>query len=205
VLAEDLVAVGGDLEPETLLGAYAQGLFPMRVGDDGLLGWWSPDPRGVIPIDGFRVSRSLRRSRRRYPTTVDTAFEAVMRGCGDRSRPGAWIDESFVVAYTRLHEMGWAHSVEAWDPDTGELAGGVYGLAIAGLFAAESMFHRRTDAGKVAVAELVDRLQAGGGSLLDVQWTTPHLETLGAVDVPRDRYLELLADALTRPTVVLEP
>lgn len=205
MLAEDLVAVGGDLEPATLLAAYRQGLFPMRIGDDGRLGWWSPDPRGVIPLDGFLVSRSLRRSRRCYPTSVDTAFEAVMRGCGDRSRPGAWIDESFVAAYTRLHELGWAHSVEAWDPDTGELAGGVYGLAIAGLFAAESMFHRRTDAGKVALAELVDRVGVGGGTLLDVQWTTPHLETLGAVDVSRDRYLDLLADALTRPRVELGP
>lgn len=124
-----------------------------------------------------------------------------MRACGDRSRPGAWIDESFVASYTRLHQLGWGHSVEAWDESTGALVGGVYGLALGGLFAAESMFHSRTDAGKVALWHLVERLRDGGGTLFDVQWTTSHLRTLGAVDVPRARYLELLADAITRPPV----
>ena len=110
----DLVGVGADLEPGTLLAAYRTGLFPMPVGSDGPLGWWSPDPRGVLPLDGLSVSRSLRRSLRRYEIRVDTAFETVMRACGGSSRAGGWITEPFVVAYTRLHELGWAHSVEAW-------------------------------------------------------------------------------------------
>lgn len=192
---EEVAGVGADLEPGTLLAAYRSGLFPMRLGRDGLIGWWSPDPRGVIPLDGLRVSRSLRRSCRKFETTVDRAFEDVMRGCADLRRPGGWIDESFVEAYARLHELGWAHSVESWNVE-GHLAGGVYGVAIGGLFAAESMFHRETDAGKVALVGLVDWLHSRGAKLLDVQWVTPHLESLGAVEIPRARYLELLADAL---------
>jgi leucyl/phenylalanyl-tRNA--protein transferase len=192
---EEVAGIGADLEPGTLLAAYRSGLFPMRLGKDGPIGWWSPDPRGIIPLDGLRVSRSLRRSCRKFETTVDRAFEDVMRGCADRRRPGGWIDETFVEAYTRLHELGWAHSVESWNAE-GELAGGVYGVAIGGLFAAESMFHRKTDAGKVALVGLVDRLHSRGAKLLDVQWVTPHLESLGAVEVPRARYLELLAAAI---------
>jgi leucyl/phenylalanyl-tRNA--protein transferase len=189
---EDLVAVGGDLEPATLLAAYAQGLFPMRV--DGLLGWWSPDPRGILPLDGFHVSRSLRRSARTFEVRVDTAFEAVVRACADPRRPHGWIDESFVVAYTRLHRLGHAHSVETWRD--GELVGGVYGVRLRGLFAGESMFHHVTDASKVALWAAVDLLRADGAVLFDVQWTTPHLCSLGAVDVPRDLYLRLLASAV---------
>jgi len=192
---EEVAGIGADLEPGTLLVAYRRGLFPMRLGRDGPIGWWSPDPRGIIPLDGLRVSRSLRRSCRKFETTVDRAFAEVMRGCADRRRPGGWIDESFVEAYTRLHELGWTHSVESWNA-AGELAGGVYGVAIDGLFAAESMFHRETDAGKVALVGLVDWLRSRGAKLLDVQWVTPHLESLGAVEVPRKHYLELLADAV---------
>jgi leucyl/phenylalanyl-tRNA--protein transferase len=194
----EIVGVGADLEPGTLLAAYRSGLFPMRVGRGGPIGWWSPDPRGIIPLDGFRASRSLRRSRRRFEVSVDTAFEAVMRACADPRRPHGWIDDDFVGAYCELHRLGWAHSVEASTVD-GELVGGVYGVAIGGLFAAESMFHRATDAGKVALAALIELLREGGTSLLDVQWTTPHLESLGAVDVPREKYLTLLADARARP------
>ncbi|MGQ0805075.1 MAG: leucyl/phenylalanyl-tRNA--protein transferase [Actinomycetota bacterium] len=192
---EEVAGIGADLEPGTLLAAYRTGLFPMRLGEDGPIGWWSPDPRGIIPLDGLRVTKSLRRSARKFETTVNRAFEDVMRGCADGRRPGGWIDEGFVEAYTELHKLGWAHSVESWNGD-GELAGGVYGVAIGGLFAAESMFHRETDAGKVALVGLVEWLRSRGAKLLDVQWVTPHLESLGAVEVSRSRYLELLADAV---------
>jgi leucyl/phenylalanyl-tRNA---protein transferase len=188
----DVVAVGGDLEPATLLSAYSQGLFPMRVDD--VLAWWSPDPRGILPLDGFHLSRSLRRALARFEIRVDADFEAVMRGCADPRRPHGWIDESFVAAYTRLHHLGWAHSVEAWAG--GELAGGVYGVRIDGLFAGESMFHRVTDASKVALWATVELLRADGAALFDVQWTTPHLESLGAIDVSRAHYMALVAAAV---------
>ena len=194
----EIAGVGADLEPGTLLAAYRSGLFPMRVGRGGPVAWWSPDPRGIVPLDAFHESRSLRRSRRRFTFSVDTAFEDVMRDCAEPHRPHGWIDDDFVDAYRTLHRLGWAHSVEAWNAD-GALVGGVYGVAIGGLFAAESMFHRVTDAGKAALAALVDLLRDGGASRLDVQWTTPHLTSLGAIDVPRTKYLELLADALARP------
>jgi len=189
---DEIVAVGGDLEPGTVLDAYRRGLFPMRV--EGLLAWWSPDPRGVIPLDGFHVSRTLRAVTPRFEIRVDTEFEAVMRACADPGRPHGWIDESFVVAYTRLHALGWAHTVEAWHDD--ELVGGLYGLRIGGFFAGESMFHRVTDASKVACWATVELLGLDGARLFDVQWTTPHLRTLGAVDVTRAEYLARLAQAL---------
>jgi len=189
---DDVIAVGGDLEPGTVLDAYRRGLFPMRA--EGLLAWWSPDPRGVIPLDGFHVSRSLRPVIARVEVRVDTAFEAVMRACADPRRPHGWIDESFVVAYTRLHDQGWAHSVETWCRD--ELVGGLYGLRIGGLFAGESMFHRISDASKVACWAATELLRLDGAVLFDVQWTTPHLKTLGAVDVTRAEYLHMLGDAL---------
>jgi leucyl/phenylalanyl-tRNA--protein transferase len=192
---DEVAGVGADLEPGTLLAAYRSGLFPMRLGPGGPIGWWSPDPRGIIPLDGLHVSRSLRRSCRHFETSLDRAFTEVMRACADGRRPGGWIDDSFVDAYTQLHELGWAHSVEAWTA-AGELAGGVYGVAIDGLFAAESMFHRVSDAGKVALVTLVEGLREDGARLLDVQWATPHLVSLGAVEVPRARYLELLAEAV---------
>jgi leucyl/phenylalanyl-tRNA--protein transferase len=193
----EIVGVGADLEPGTLLAAYRGGLFPMRVGRGGPVAWWSPDPRGILPLDAFHESRSLGRSRRRFVITVDTAFEEVMRACAEPGRPHGWIDDDFVDAYAALHRRGWAHSIEAWTPD-GALAGGVYGVAIGGLFAAESMFHRVTDAGKAALAALVELLREADATLLDVQWTTPHLSSLGAVDVPRAKYLELVADAVAR-------
>lgn len=206
---EDLVAVGADLEPGTLLTAYRRGLFPMGLGRRGgpPMGWWSPDPRAVLPLDGLRVSRSLRASCRRYRVSVDTAFDAVLAGCAERSRPGAWITPSLARAYRRLHELGWAHSVETWT-DEGLLAGGLYGVAIGGLFAGESMFRARTldprrtrDASKVALVALVDLLRASppGPRLLDVQWRTDHLTSLGAVEIPREDYLRQLAAALTTP------
>jgi len=203
----EVVGVGADLAPDTLLAAYRAGLFPMRLAPDGPLGWWSPDPRGILPLDGLVVHRSLRRSARRFAVTVDTAFTEVMRGCADRRRPGHWIDEAFVRAYTRLHELGWAHSVEVWrDAPAGpELVGGLYGVAIGGLFAGESMFHRATDASKVALWATVEAVRAGGGVLFDVQWATPHLTSLGVVEVPRSEYGRRLAEAVARPQLQLGP
>ena len=192
-----VVGIGADLEPGTLLAAYRSGLFPMPLGPRGPMGWWSPDPRAVLPLDGLRVSKSLRRSCRRYEVRIDTAFPAVIDACRDPSRPHGWITDEIREAYVRLHELGWAHSVEAWTSDR-ELAGGLYGVAIGGLFAGESMFTRRTDGSKVALVGLVDLLRTGGASLLDVQWVTPHLATLGAVAVPRDEYLARLAEAVRR-------
>lgn len=211
----EIAGVGADLAPGTLLAAYRQGLFPMRLharGPIGLgpLGWWSPDPRGIVPLEGVHVSRSLRRSRRRFEIRIDTAFVDVMRGCADPRRPHGWIDKKFIAAYTELHQLGWAHSVETWQlgacgEDDDALVGGLYGIAIGGLFAAESKFHRVTDASKVAVVALVDLMREGGGALLDVQWTTPHLASLGAIDVSRARYLELVASAVARPAITTFP
>jgi len=191
---DDVVAIGGDLEPGTVLDAYRRGLFPMRL--EGVLAWWSPDPRGVIPLDGFHRSRSLRGAIARFEVRVDSEFEAVMRCCADLRREHGWIDESFVTAYCELHELGWAHSVEAWRDD--ELVGGLYGLRIGGLFAGESMFHRVRDASKVACWATVELLRIDRATLFDVQWTTPHLQTLGAVDVTRAEYLRRLAAAVAR-------
>jgi leucyl/phenylalanyl-tRNA--protein transferase len=189
----DVWALGGDLEPGTLLAAYRLGLFPMPV-DDHLV-WWSPEVRAVVPVSGFEPSRSLSRAARAFEIRVDTAFAEVMRGCADPRRPHGWIADEFIDAYTRLHELGWAHAVEAWD-DEG-LAGGLYGIGIGGLFAAESKFYRRSGASKAALLGLVRLLQAaGGGRLLDVQWATPHLISLGAVEVPRAEYHRLLDAAL---------
>ena len=190
--ADGLLAIGADLEPGTLIAAYRQGAFPMPVYDR--LAWWSPDPRGILPLDGFHASRSLRRSRHRFELRGDTAFEQVIRACADPSRQHGWIDDDIIAAYCELHRLGFAHSIEAWCD--GELAGGLYGVRIAGLFAGESMFHRRTDASKVALWATVDWLRESGASLFDIQWTSPHLCSLGAIDVPRSYYLELLQHAL---------
>ncbi|CAN5542315.1 leucyl/phenylalanyl-tRNA--protein transferase [soil metagenome] len=191
-----MVGVGADLAPGTLLLAYRSGIFPMPVCDGGreVLAWWAPDPRGVLPLDGLRVSRSLRRSCRRYEVRVDTAFEAVIDACADPSRQGRWITPAVRAAYVELHRLGWAHSVEVWTPEG--LAGGLYGVAVGGLFAGESMFSAAPDASKVALVGLVERLRAGESTLLDVQWVTPHLASLGAVEVPRAHYLELLVEAV---------
>jgi leucyl/phenylalanyl-tRNA--protein transferase len=196
-----LVGVGGDLEPGTVLAAYRSGLFPMPLGGRRPIGWWSPDPRAVIPLHGLRVSRSLRRSLRRFELRVDTACEAVIEACADPCRPHGWITPEVRAAYLRLHRMGWVHSVEAWSVEDGTLAGGLYGVAIGGLFAGESMFHRRADASKAALVGLVELLTEGGpvGRVLDVQWMTPHLASLGALEVPRVRYLDLLRRALMVP------
>ncbi len=213
----DLVAIGADLAPGTVLAAYRGGLFPMAVDGVGARGqsetvptemapemapemaWWSPDPRGVLPLAGLRVSDSMRQSARRFEIRVDSAFAEVMAGCADPSRSGAWIDEAIVAAYTELHRLGWAHSVEAWRD--GQLAGGLYGVAIGGLFAGESMFTRVRDASKVALMALVELLsdEHADRRLLDTQWQTPHLATLGVEEVPREEYLQRLDQALSVP------
>lgn len=195
-----LVAVGADLEPGTLLAAYRAGLFPMPLGRTDKLGWWSPDPRGMIPLDSFRVTRSLRRSLRRYRITVDAAFADVIDLCRTIKRPHGWISLEVRDAYLRLHRLGWAHSVETWSEE-GELVGGLYGVSIGGLFAGESMFHVDRDASKVALVSLVGRLAHGRvAGLLDVQWATEHLRSLGAVEIPRSEYLERLKIAVRQPS-----
>ncbi|MGB8861407.1 MAG: leucyl/phenylalanyl-tRNA--protein transferase, partial [Ilumatobacteraceae bacterium] len=187
-----LVGVGADLEPGTLLAAYRGGLFPMPFRKQ-LIGWWSPDPRGILPLDGLVVSRSLRQSCRRFEVRLDTAFTEVMRRCGDPRRPHGWINEAFVTAYTRLHEMGWAHSIETWRD--GELVGGLYGVMIGRFFAGESMFHTVTDASKAAMVATVEALRESGAELFDVQWSTAHLASMGVVETPRVEYLRRLAAA----------
>lgn len=193
-----LVGVGADLAPGTLLAAYRSGLFPMPVRRR--IGWWSPLERGVLPLDGLVVSRSLRRSCRRFEVSVDTAFDEVVEGCADRDER-TWITPQIHQAYRRLFDLGWAHSVETWNAD-GELVGGLYGVAIGGLFAGESMFHRETDASKVALVALVRLLSRDGDAasrLLDTQWLTPHLASLGCIEIPREEYLVRLRTALSLP------
>lgn len=192
------VAIGGDLEPGTLLAAYRNGLFPMPLGRRRHVGWWSPDPRGVLPLDGLIVSKSLRRSMRRYRVTVDTAFDRVVAECADPGRDHGWIDGDIAAAYGRLHDLGWAHSVEAWD-DEGALVGGLYGISIGSFFAGESMFHRATDASKVALVHLVGMLAEGTEPLLDVQWSTPHLASLGVIEMDRGSYVEAARRAMQGP------
>jgi len=192
-----------ELRPRTLIAAYASGAFPMPDPEDGSrMLWFSPDPRGLLPLDErFHVPRRLQRTIRqgRFVLTIDRAFEAVMRGCAQR-KEGTWITRDFIEAYGRLHQLGLAHSVEAWEPDAvgtpAPPAGGVYGVALGGAFFAESMFHRRTDAGKVALVGLIQHLRRRGFVLCDVQWLTRHLHQFGAYAVPRAEYLSLLSQAL---------
>ena len=190
-----LVGAGADLEPGTLLSAYRAGLFPMPLGDT--VGWWSPDPRGILPLSYMRVSRSLRRACRNFEIRIDSNFTAVVESCASPARPHGWINDDIKTAFEQLHKLGWAHSVEAWQD--GKLAGGLYGVAIGAFFAGESMFHTATDASKVALVALVDALKVTGGALIDVQWNTPHLVGLGAVEIERNGYLDLLAEATARP------
>ncbi len=190
------LAAGGDLEPGTLLAAYRCGIFPWPDTFGREL-WWSPDPRAVLPLDGFHESRSLRRLRRRgvFAVTRDKAFKLVIRGCSNRPE-GTWITPPMMKAYARLHDLGWAHSVETWTGDI--LVGGIYGVAVGALFAAESMFHAMRDASKVALAELVEHLRDRGFVLLDVQFLTRHLTSLGAIEISREEYLKRLESAVTK-------
>lgn len=181
---EDCIAIGADLEPGTIVEAYRCGAFPMPHGGD--LFWWSPMQRGVLRPSALKVSRSLQRSVRRFSVTVDEPFEEVIDACADPSRPGRWIDGAIRDAYVNLHRLGWAHSVETRD-ESGALVGGLYGLSLGRLFAGESMFHRETDASKVALVALAELVGTDG--LIDVQWSTPHLASLGVEEWPRARYL----------------
>ncbi|RLV57333.1 leucyl/phenylalanyl-tRNA--protein transferase [Aeromicrobium phragmitis] len=195
---DDCVAAGADLEPATIVEAYRNGLFPMPHG--GELLWWSPVERGVLRPGDLHVSRSLRRSMRRFRLTIDEDFVAVIDGCADPRRPGGWIDGRIRAAYEQLHAWGWAHSVEVWDDD-GALVGGLYGLAIGRLFAGESMFHRATDASKAALAGLVDFLQSQAETdyLIDTQWQTPHLASLGVSTMSRAEYRRRIVDLVDAP------
>jgi leucyl/phenylalanyl-tRNA--protein transferase len=195
---DDLIAAGGDLEPATLVAAYCQGIFPMALEvPDRVVGWWSPDPRAIVPLDGLRISRSMKQSAKRYEVRVDTCFSDVIRACANPMRESGWITDDFIDAYTRLHHLGWAHSVEVFDRE-GRLAGGLYGVRVDGLFAGESMFHAQRDASKVALMSLVQLMRETGMTLLDAQWQTDHLASLGAVAISRRRYLALLAEAVGR-------
>ncbi len=196
--ADGLVAVGGDLRPERLLEAYRRGIFPFFDEHSPIL-WWSPDPRAVFQMDGLRVSRRLARTVRsgRFELTRDRDFEGVIRGCARGPGEGVWITADMIAAYTELHRLGHAHSVEVWHD--GELAGGVYGVAAGGLFAGESMFTRVTDASKVALVHLSGHLRRRGYVLFDVQYLNPHTESLGAVEIPRREYLARLRAALRLP------
>ena len=200
--SDDLIGVSREFDAELVLAAYRSGVFPMPARKR-LMGWYSPLRRGVLPLDGLRVTRSLRKMTRRYAVTVDADFEAVVDGCADPGRDGGWIDRDIRRVYRQLHHAGHVHSVEAWTEE-GELAGGLYGVSTGGLFAGESMFHRPDvgrDASKVALVGLVSLLQAAGGDgrLLDVQWRTEHLASLGVVEVPRLEYLDRLARAVELP------
>jgi len=198
---EDLVGIGADLDPATVLHGYATGLFPMFVNladsdVSSVLGWWSPNPRGVLPLSELRVSKSLSHSMKKFEVTFDRAFVEVMNGCQRPGEEGQWITQEFINTYEQLHTMGFAHSVEVWNHE-GELAGGLYGIELGGLFAGESMFHRERDASKAALVALVEKLsRCPGPRLLDVQWKTDHLATMGVVEISRDQYLESLLVAL---------
>jgi leucyl/phenylalanyl-tRNA---protein transferase len=205
---DGVLAFGCDFSASTLVHAYRSGIFPWPHGKDRrggpLVLWFSPDPRCVFPLEAEpHWSRSLRRTLRHHPyeITVDQAFEQVMRACAHQRRGGTWIIPELVAGYMHLHELGWAHSVEVWDASGSarELVGGIYGVAIGGLFAGESMFHARTDASKIAFAALVERLRSSGYVLFDVQVENPHLLSLGCVEIQRSEYLQRLTSAVATP------
>lgn len=183
------------IDPPLLVHAYRQGIFPMGMEDDSI-GWFSPDPRGIIPLDTLHVPARLNRVMRssRFTTTVNRDFEGVMRACAADREDGTWMTEELLRAYVGLHAQGMAHSVEVWRGKG--LVGGLYGVHLGGAFFGESMFHTETDASKIALVTLVERMRARGFTLLDIQWVTPHLERFGAVEIPRAEYLIRLAEAL---------
>ena len=185
------------IDPAVLVRAYREGRFPMGL-EGGEIGWFSPDPRGILPLDAFHVPARLTRVVRRgdFAIRVDTAFESVMRACAAQRAEGTWINDEILASYSALHRLGLAHSVEAWREGT--LAGGLYGVHLGGAFFGESMFHRTPNASKAALVALVDRLVRRGFLLLDTQWVTPHLAQFGAVEIPRRQYLRLLSTALAK-------
>lgn len=197
-----LVAVGGDLQPRRLIEAYCRGVFPWY--DVGMpICWWSPDPRAIFELDGLYISRRLQRTVRsgRFTHTINKAFPNVIRACAHRPGEGTWLTKEMVAAYIRLHELGWAHSVEVWQDR--KLVGGIYGVAIGGFFAGESMFHRVSDASKVAMVYLFAHLRARGYALFDTQFVTPHTSRMGAIEIPRSDYLRRLEAAIQMPVSFL--
>ena len=187
------------LPPALLIRAYRQGIFPMAL-EDGQIGWFSPDPRGVLPLDDrfhlpSRLARVIRSQA--FEVDVDRDFEGVMRACAERRDEGTWISDEILESYAALYQLGLAHSVEC--RQAGRLVGGLYGVHLGGAFFGESMFHRVTDASKVALVALIERLRRRGFALLDVQWLTPHLARFGGIEIPRTEYLAALKDALRRP------
>lgn len=202
----EVVGIGGSLDPTSLLTAYRLGIFPMGLGEGGgpPMGWWCPTWRGVLLPGRAHVSRSLRRSMRHFTVTVDEAFPEVVAACADPRRDGYWITDEVAAAYVELHTLGWAHSIEVRD-EGGRLVGGLYGVAVGGLFAGESMFHHATDASKTALVHL-DRLVSADGDarrIIDVQWRTPHLGSLGIEEIHRREYLARLPAALQAPALDL--
>jgi len=190
------------IDPELLLQGYRLGVFPMAMEDDSTA-WFSPDPRAIIPLKNFHVSHALRRVARKklFEIKIDNRFGEVIRACAKRK--DTWINPEIIESYERLHELGYAHSVEAWSKN--KLAGGLYGVAIGGAFFGESMFHRVTDASKIALVALVEHLRARKFALLDTQWTTPHLQRFGAIEIPREQYLKRLRRAVKLPRKFLIP
>ncbi len=195
-----VVGIGADLDPATIIGAYRHGLFPMPISaedEQEVIAWWSPRQRGILEFEDLVVSKSLRRSCRRYDVTINANFDAVIGACATLDRDGGWISPSIRAAYRQLHQLGWAHSVETWD--NGVLVGGLYGLQINGLFAGESMFHTATDASKVSLVALVSALEEVGATFIDVQWPTDHLATLGVSEITQGSYFTRLREALASP------
>lgn len=197
---QELLSVGADLAPATLLAGYRAGMFPMPYR--GSLAWLSPDPRGVMPLPDFRASRSLRRSARNFRISVDQRFDEVLDLCADPARPGSWITREYAAAYRSLFALGWAHTFEVWSGEA--LVGGLLGVEVGGLFCGESMARRVTDASKAAVWATVSVLGGpdAAARVFDVQWLTPHLASLGAREIPRTEYLRRVAAALALPPVI---
>ncbi len=199
---DDLVILGADLKPETVIDSYQHGIFPMHieVANKRQIGWWSPQQRGILPLNKINISKSLQKSMKKFHVSFDQAFDQVIDGCGDDKRPQGWINEEIKIAYKKLFELGYVHSVEVWNKND-ELVGGLYGVEVQGLFAGESMFHKETDASKTAMVYLVKKLKdAGGKRLFDVQWQTPHLKSMGVIKIPRKKYLSMLPEVMkTKP------
>lgn len=195
---DDLVTLGADLKPETLIDSYKHGIFPMHIQIENKreIGWWSPLQRGILPLNKINISSSLQKSMKKYFVTFDQDFDAVIEGCGDDKRPKGWINKDIKTAYKKLFELGYVHSVEVWNKKD-ELVGGLYGVEVNGLFAGESMFHKQTDASKTAMVYLVNQLkEAGGERIFDVQWQTPHLKSMGVVKISRSKYISLLPEVM---------
>ena len=195
---DDLVTLGADLKPETLIDSYKHGIFPMhlQIENKREIGWWSPQQRGILPLDKINISSSLKKSMKKYFVTFDQDFDAVIEGCGDDKRPKGWINKDIKIAYKKLFDLGYVHSVEVWNKKD-ELVGGLYGVEVNGLFAGESMFHKETDASKTAMVYLVNQLkEAGGERIFDVKWQTPHLKSMGVIKISRAKYISLLPEVM---------